>query len=117
VLTPYDNCGAAPGVDGCTATQQDATSLQVVQGSPVEDIDGARQATLMIPSGTTGRIEDPVLGLSQDLPSAITIRATEFTVGERGPSAMPGELPLPTAYNYAFELSVDEAGLARVVFD
>lgn len=116
VLTPLDNCGAPAGLDACAAIPQNSGVIQVVQGSPVDDTDGMRQATLMIPAGTTAHVEDPVLG-SVPLPSAITIRATEFTVGTRGPNAMPGDLPLATAYNYAVELSVDEANGGRVVFE
>jgi YD repeat-containing protein len=116
VLTPFDNCGAAHGFDGCTPISQGSGILQVVQGTNEEDDDGSRQATLMIPAGTTAHVEDPALG-SVALPSQITIRATELTVGPRGPNAMPGDLPLATAYNYAVELSVDEANGARVVFE
>ena len=37
------------------------------------------------------------------------MRFTEYTAGPDGPSAMPGELPPATAYNFAAEYSVDEA--------
>lgn len=40
---------------------------------------------------------------------AFTVRATEFTVGEAGPSAMPANLPATSGYTYAAELSVEEA--------
>ena len=39
----------------------------------------------------------------------IHVRATEYTVGETGPEAMPADLPPTTAYTYTVELSVDEA--------
>jgi hypothetical protein len=42
----------------------------------------------------------------------LSVRATEYTVGENGPAAMPGELPLNSAYTYAVELSIDEAMMA-----
>ncbi len=51
--------------------------------------------------------------------TTLSIRATEFTVGPRGPSAMPADLPSTTAYTYALELSVDQAlaaGAQRVEF-
>ncbi|MCZ7680072.1 MAG: hypothetical protein M5U28_15430 [Sandaracinaceae bacterium] len=113
VLTRYD----VP-----TAVTQNHPSFQLVQGSIVapagscpmgetcrEDADGFRRATILIPPGTT------VLGDGMTL-STVTMRATELTVGSRGPNAMPGELPLPTAYNYAVELDVIEAGAGNVEF-
>ena len=41
--------------------------------------------------------------------NTLHVRATEFTAGERGPEAMPAELPLVTGYTYASEITVDEA--------
>jgi DNA-binding beta-propeller fold protein YncE len=46
---------------------------------------------------------------SVDTLTSINVRATEFTVGERGPQAMPAALPASSGYTYAVELSVDEA--------
>lgn len=115
VLTPYD----VP-----TAVTQNHPSFQVVQGSIVapagscpmgetcrEDADGVRRATILIPPGTTAAIGE----MTMTHPT-LTMRATELTVGARGPNAMPGELPLASAYTYAAELSIDEAGSARVDF-
>src|SRR5690606_11539531 len=48
------------------------------------------------------------------------VRATEYTVGDQGPSAMPGPLPRSTGYTYAVDFSVDEAeaaGATTVTFD
>ena len=47
-------------------------------------------------------------GTKQPLPQ-IDFRATEYTVGEGGPEAMPAPLPPTSGYTYAVELSVDEA--------
>ncbi|MGH7525443.1 MAG: RHS repeat-associated core domain-containing protein, partial [Gemmatimonadales bacterium] len=47
-------------------------------------------------------------GTTQPL-STLHVRATEYTVGPRGPDAMPAPLPPTTGYTYAAELSVDEA--------
>jgi RHS repeat-associated protein len=109
-LVPYDSA----------VTSIDLTSLdpvQIAQGSPVSDADGSRQATLLFSAGTTATMTFPG-GSSQPL-SALNVRATELTVGPRGPEAMPGTLPPTSAYTYAIELSVDEAvasGALRVDF-
>lgn len=82
-------------------------TLQVAAGSRVTDKDGTRQTVLLIPPNTTAQmtLND---GSSQPL-EQMTIRATEYTVGDQGPSAMPGELPANVAYTYAVEYSADEA--------
>jgi RHS repeat-associated protein len=82
-------------------------TMQVVRGSPVSDGDGARQATLLVPPGTTGEVVLPGGG-TEPLATA-SIRATEYTVGDTGPEAMPGDLPPSSRYTYALEYSVDEA--------
>jgi len=81
--------------------------LQVARGSAVTDADGTRQATLLVPSGTSASLAMPD-GSSRTV-EALTIRATEFTVGDSGPKAMPAELPPNTAYTYAVEFTADEA--------
>jgi RHS repeat-associated protein len=94
-----------------------ASAFQVARGSLVEDGDGARRATLLFPPGTTAALELPD-GSVQELP-ALSVRATEYTVGPGGPAAMPGPLPPNVAYTYAVELSADEAvaaGARRVAF-
>lgn len=91
-------------------TTVDLTSsdpMQVAQGSPVTDGDGTRQATLLVPQGTTAELVLPD-GTTQTL-THLDIRATEYTVGENGPQAMPAELPPSSGYTYAVEYSVDEA--------
>jgi hypothetical protein len=48
------------------------------------------------------------------------VRATEFTVGDDGPRAMPAPLPPSSGYTYCVELSADEAaaaGATEVRFD
>jgi hypothetical protein len=49
----------------------------------------------------------------------LDVRATEYTVGENGPQAMPAPLPPQSGYTYAVDLSVDQAiaaGATRVDF-
>jgi RHS repeat-associated protein len=91
---------------------------QTFVGSTATDAAGTRTPAMIFPSGTLAAMEMPD-GSTIPLPSA-TVRATEFTRGPRGLSAMPGELPGNTAYTYAVELSVDEAltlGAENVRFD
>lgn len=87
-----------------------STEVQIAQGSPVADADGTRTAMLLFSPDTRATMTLPD-GSTQALP-AITVRATEYTVGEAGPSCMPGTLPPTSGYTYAVELSVDEASSA-----
>jgi RHS repeat-associated protein len=93
------------------------TEMQVARGSVNTDEDGSRQATLFFPGGFTATMT-MADGSSQPLPT-MHVRATEYTVGPLGPQQMPAELPENTMYNYAVDLSVDEAsaaGAKRVEF-
>ncbi|MBA6328246.1 hypothetical protein H4J46_09895 [Colwellia sp. MB02u-6] len=97
-----------------TSTQD----IQVAQGSVQTDADGDRQATLFFPKGTSATMVMPN-GSIQSL-TTLNVRATEYTVGENGRNAMPGELPPFSGYTYAVDLSVDEAisaGAMRVNFN
>ncbi|HEV2815303.1 MAG TPA: RHS repeat-associated core domain-containing protein, partial [Solirubrobacteraceae bacterium] len=113
VLVPYDD--QVSGVDLSSGSGE----LQVAESAPVTDGDGTRQATLLLEPGTDATATLPD-GSTQSLPDVLNIRATEYTIGESGPSAMPGELPPSSAYTYAVEYSVDEAsedGAVSVEFD
>lgn len=57
--------------------------MQVAQGSLVMDADGSRQATLMIPQGTEATIFH-TNGTTGPV-TTLTLRLTEYTVGESGP--------------------------------
>ena len=63
---------------------------------------------MLIPAGTTAQVYNAD-GSTRNVTS-LTLRATEYTVGDNGPQAMPAELPPNSAYTYAVELSADEAG-------
>ncbi|MFO7287793.1 MAG: PKD domain-containing protein, partial [Gammaproteobacteria bacterium] len=111
VLIPLDSA----------TTEVDLESLVapvVASGSVEVDADGQRQARVVFKPGTTAEMLMPN---GDRVPlTTLTVRATEFTVGDNGPEAMPGELPLMTGYTYAVELSVDEAleaGAYGVEFD
>lgn len=90
---------------------------QVAQASPVTDQWGSRQETLFFEEGTAATM---VLANGTRAPlSGLTVRSTEYTVGDSGPQAMPAELPASSAYTHAFEVTVDEAlaaGATRIEF-
>lgn len=98
-LTPYDIQS--------TLIDLAANTFQVAQGSVVSDTRGTRQATLLFPPGTQATMRLPD-GSSQPL-TTLHVRATEFSVGENGPNAMPATLPSTVAYTHATDFSVDEA--------
>lgn len=111
VMTPYDQRVTAVDL---TAPAQ----FQIARASRVEDGDGSRQATLLLAQATTAELVMPD-GSTQAV-SALNVRATEFTVGETGPKAMPAELPPQTGYTYCVEFTADEAqdaGATDVRFD
>ncbi|WP_395857912.1 RHS repeat-associated core domain-containing protein [Cystobacter fuscus] len=93
-----------------TSVVPGAAVTQVVRGSTQGDADGMRTATMLFPAGTdaTAVMADG----SRVRLDQLSVRATEYTVGAKGPATMPGTLPASSAYTYAVELSVDEA-LAR----
>jgi RHS repeat-associated protein len=90
-----------------TAIDLTVAGMQSARGSQVNDADGTRQATLLFPQGTLADLVMPD-GSTQSI-SNLSVRATEYTVGDNGPEAMPAELPPASAYTYAVEVSVDEA--------
>jgi len=98
-LLPVDGAVTAIDLAGKAA-------FQVAQSNPVRDKDGERRATLLVPQGTAAELILPD-GKKEAL-SSIHVRMTEYTVGSRGPAAMPASLPANSAYTYAVELTADE---------
>ncbi|WP_454722916.1 RHS repeat-associated core domain-containing protein [Delftia acidovorans] len=90
-----------------TPIAMDSGQWQLGQGSRSSDRRGQRTAMALFPPGTSARLAFAD-GRTRPL-QGITFRATEFTVGDTGPRAMPGELPISVGYTYAVELSADEA--------
>jgi RHS repeat-associated protein len=84
-----------------------STVAQVARGTVSADPNGTRQATLIFQPGTSATMTLP--GGAQQALSTMSVRATEFTVGENGPRAMPASLPPQSGYTYCVELSADEA--------
>ncbi len=95
------------------------TGFAVAQGARVGDADGERRLTVIFPPGThafvvpAGGGQPIEIGDAQN-PVQATVRLTEYTVGNLGPAAMPGELPGASAYTYAAELSIN--GADSVIF-
>jgi RHS repeat-associated protein len=100
VMTPYDTVATAVDTSGA------ATSMQVHQATLTSDF-ADRRATLLFNAGTTAELR--MSDGSHSSVSSLHVRATEFTVGERGPAAMPASLPATSQYTYAIEFSADEA--------
>lgn len=100
IMTPLDKSTV---ID---TTGNDDT-MQVVLATPETDSFGPRQAVLMVRPGTTASLLMPNQSVVSQ--SSLTIRVTEFTVGDEGPRAMPGDLPPRSRYTYAAEFSADEA--------
>ncbi len=124
VTVPWQDWGVAsdvvltPADPTVTTVALGQPTMQVARGSVVADARGSRQATLVVPAGTQATMFLPD-GTTAPLPQ-MDLRITEFTVGERGPEAMPAELPPTTGYTYAVELNADEAvaaGADEVLFD
>ncbi|MBI3205013.1 MAG: hypothetical protein HYZ29_25980, partial [Myxococcales bacterium] len=88
-----------------------APAAQALVGPTETDQDGSRRAVLIAPAGLAATIN------GVPAPAALTLRATEYSVGSAGPGAMPAELPPNSAYTYAVELTADEAAGARLDFD
>ncbi len=101
-----------------TVIELGASTIQIARGKVETDADGSRQATVLVPPQTRATLVAP--DGTETPASSLTLRITEYTVGERGPRAMPGELPPDVAYTWAAEFSADEAiaaGAASVQFD
>ncbi|MFA5832145.1 MAG: Ig-like domain-containing protein [Bacteroidota bacterium] len=82
-------------------------TIEIARGSVVSDVDGNRQATLLFKQGTSAWM---TLANGDSVPlTNLSVRATEYTVGENGPASMPAQLPPTSGYTYCVELSVDEA--------
>lgn len=113
VNAPWQDFAFAPDVvllpldPNVTVVDLTSPNMSVARGSTVSDDDGARQATLLVPPGTTAELVMPD-GTTQPITN-LSIRATEYTVGPNGPKAMPGDLPPTSGYTYAVEYSVDAA--------
>jgi hypothetical protein len=62
---------------------------------------------MMFMPGTTATIRHA--DGSEEQLGSLSLRMTEYTIGDDGEAAMPGALPPASAYTYAVEISSDEA--------
>ncbi|MEJ7729059.1 MAG: RHS repeat-associated core domain-containing protein [Polyangiaceae bacterium] len=88
----------------------EAVEYQVARGSPSLDERGYRQATVLYPPGTQATVLTPDGNgsfASAPLTGEVLFRATEYTVGPTGATAMPMDLPPTSAFTYATEFAVD----------
>ncbi len=81
--------------------------VQVARGDVSTDVSGSRRLTMLFKQGTVATVVSPD-GSTQAV-STLHVRASEFTVGDGGPKAMPAPLPPTSAYTYAVDLNADEA--------
>ncbi len=94
-----------------------ATTMQVARGTTASDSSGTRRATLFVPPSTQATMT--LSGGSVTPLSTMHVRATEYSVGSAGNTALPADLPPTTAYAYAVEFTADEAqsaGATTVTF-
>lgn len=71
------------------------------------DSDGSRGLTMVFKGDTNAYELDENGNRGNEIEGPITVRATEYTVGDTGPHAMPAVLPPASAYTYCVELAVD----------
>ncbi|MBY0495295.1 MAG: chitobiase/beta-hexosaminidase C-terminal domain-containing protein, partial [Cyanobacteria bacterium] len=127
VDAPWEDFASAPDVRliqldpvATNVSFEPRTVSTVARGSVSNDDSGARQATIVVPeTGVMAIIRLPD-GTVMPGVSRLTMRATEYTVGDGGPASMPAALPATSGYTYAVELTADEAlaaGAASVTFD
>jgi hypothetical protein len=84
-----------------------AVGGQMVTSSLTSDGRGNRSASIFFPDYVNVTVQRG--GINTTLNGSLTVRSTEYTVGEDGPSKMPSVLPPNSAYTYALELTVDES--------
>jgi hypothetical protein len=109
VDVPWQGFAAVPNVVMVPLDAQVSTvdltqsAQQVAVGSVSTDVDGTRQAVLVVPAGTQAMMDLPdgtTVGLD-----TLSIRITEVTQGANGLAAMPAPLPANTQYTYAVDYS------------
>lgn len=80
---------------------------QLYWGSAISDGRGERRTSVYFPPGTQASAVMPD-GSTRTL-TQMNVRASEYTIGSRGPQSMPAELNLAVGYTWAANFTVDEA--------
>ena len=99
---------ALTSLDVGTTVHFGVAQAQVAESSQVTDERGTRRVTAILPAGVSAEMVLPD-GSVVPITDPTELRMTEYTVGEDGPSAMPGDLPPTQMYQWAAELSLDAA--------
>lgn len=89
-----------------TTIENGASTGQLHRASETNDEAGQRRTRVYFPPNTAASTGNDGAGI----PPELEVRATEYTVGDRGPQSMPGELPPVTGYTYAVELTAEATG-------
>lgn len=110
VPTTVPDVALIPASSTTTSVTFDNT-WHVAQGDEVTDDSGTRTPVVLFPPDTTATmvLDDE----SEEELDAGTLRMTEYTVGDRGPAAMPGTMTANVAYTWAAEFAFDEAVAAN----
>jgi RHS repeat-associated protein len=112
-------------VDTIVMIQQDTAATTITldgnsqsaflhQSSTSSDSNGQRSCTLVFKGNTVATAVDANGNAIQTLPSSMSVRVTEYTVGDNGPMSMPALLPPQSAYTFCAEFKID--GVERVTF-
>lgn len=102
-----DAVALVPETGPPTTVRSDETRAQVVTAGESVDEDGRRRPALVVPPETSAATSGSGGGVQ--VREEVRVRATEYTVGETGPAAMPGLLPPGTGYTYAIEFTGETA--------
>ncbi len=108
VMIPRDTAATTITLDG------NPQASFVHQSGISSDKDGTRSCTLVFKGDAIATAVDAAGNTTKTLPSTMSVRVTEFTVGPNGNPAMPAELPPQSAYTFCAEFQVD--GVERVRF-
>lgn len=91
---------------------------QMAGSSTRTDAAGSRSATMFFPAGTSAALV--FKNGRRTSVDQLTFRPTEYTVGPKGPTAMPGPLPGASQYTYCVNMASEEAiaaGAKETFFD
>ena len=109
VMIQQDTAATTINLDG------NPGSTFIHQSSTSSDSNGQRSCTLIFKGDTVATAVDANGNAIQTLPGSMSVRVTEYTVGDNGPMSMPALLPPQSAYTFCAEFKID--GVERVTFN